>query len=94
MGGVNAMIGGGVMGTNNLGEPTMNARFNGAHGINVRTMGCNPAGHANVESIGHQNPQRGMMGRGVLMGRGVPIASGAVNAGAGGIRFNANGIGG
>ena len=34
MGGVNAMIGGGVMGTNSLGEPTMNARFNGAHGIN------------------------------------------------------------
>ena len=68
MGGVNPMMGGGAMGTNGLGEPAMNAGFGGAHGINVGAMGYNPAGHANVVGIGHQNPQGGMMGRGVPIG--------------------------
>ena len=52
----------------NGGGPAMNAGFGGTNGINVGAMGYNPAGHANIGGVGHQNPQGGMMGGGVPMG--------------------------
>mmetsp|Transcript_41966 Transcript_41966/g.76706 ORF Transcript_41966/g.76706 Transcript_41966/m.76706 type:complete len:146 (+) Transcript_41966:259-696(+) len=61
------MMGGGAMGVNG-GRPAMNAGVGGAHGINVGAMGYNPAGHANIGGVGHQNPQGGMMRGGVPMG--------------------------